>query len=772
VSAIERSRSPDFAAAMLPVATEILGEPNKLLSNDNERKWRTRGSFSVNREIGVWSDFETGKGGGVLEFLQEYRGLDKESALEFLHSRDLLPTAVRSKRIAAHYDYVDEAGKLLFQVCRYETKDLQTKKTFRQRRPDGMGGWVWNINDVRRVIYRLPKVKAAIAKGETVFVVEGEKAVAAMEHHGFTATCSPGGAGKWKREYGYTEMLTGADVMILADLDDVGWSHAQQVKRALLEGQVRSVKAFRTLPNLPAKGDAHDFFALGGTAAELSEFLRDPDHAATIEPRSPRNIDEPKKVPKAIIHRKDISAAARGIVEVPTTAKLEPDTAALDGFDLNEDGIALAFVARHKGQLRYDHNAGAWFQWTGAFWQRDATKLAFSWAREMCRQSAKGMAAESRVAATIAKAATAASVERYAQSDQEMAVTSEIWDRDPWLLGTPTGTVDLRTGALTPARAEDFITKQTAVPPAAMPDCPLWLKFLDDATKSDAGLIRFLRQWCGYSLTGITREHALLFLHGPGGNGKSVFLNTVMGVMSNYGCMASMETFTAGASDKHPTDLAMLHGARMVCASETEEGRAWAETRIKQVTGGDPITARFMRRDFFTFTPTFKLVVVGNHKPVLRNVDEAARRRFNLSPFVHKPQTPDRDLEIKLRGEAPAILRWMIEGCIDWQRNGLVTPQSVIGATAEYFSEQDSVAQWIKECCETGGGNLSDTTEALFRSWTAYAIANGETPGTTRWFSQNMARHGFEHVAETPNHRKKRGFLHISVKHVDMADQR
>jgi len=208
----------------------------------------------------------------------------------------------------------------------------------------------------------------------------------------------------------------------------------------------------------------------------------------------------------------------------------------------------------------------------------------------------------------------------------------------------------------------------------------------------------------------------------------------------------------------------MLKGARLVCASETEEGKAWAETRIKQLTGGDTVTARFMRRDFFEFRPQFKLTIAGNHKPVLRNVDDAMRRRFNMVPFVHKPPTPDRGLAQRLRAEWPGILRWMVEGCLDWRANGLARPQVVADTTAEYFGEQDTLAHWVAERCETGGRCLSATMAALFESWTGYALANGERPGTAKWFSQAMQRAGFEAVKHTPGHHGKRGFLGVAVR--------
>jgi putative DNA primase/helicase len=175
-----------------------------------------------------------------------------------------------------------------------------------------------------------------------------------------------------------------------------------------------------------------------------------------------------------------------------------------------------------------------------------------------------------------------------------------------------------------------------------------------ETTNEDNGLIVFLQQCSGCMLTGDIREHALLFIYGPGGNGKSVWLNTVSGILGDYCRTAPMETFTASPTDRHPTELAMLRGARMVCATETEEGRPWAESKIKQLTGGDRVAARFMRQDFFEFQPQFKLVVIGNHKPTPRNVDDAAKRRFNMVPFTHKPPNPDRELEHKLRASGPA----------------------------------------------------------------------------------------------------------------------
>ena len=205
----------------------------------------------------------------------------------------------------------------------------------------------------------------------------------------------------------------------------------------------------------------------------------------------------------------------------------------------------------------------------------------------------------------------------------------------------------------------------------------------------------------------------------------------------------------------------MLRGARLVMTTETEEGRAWAEARIKALTGGDPITARFMRQDFFTFTPAFKLTISGNHKPALRNVDDAARRRFNVVPFVQKPMTPDPDLSEKLKAEWPGILRWMIDGCLAWQRDGLVRPKAVLDATAEYFAEQDVLAQWVEECCEQDKC-YGATSAELFGSWRIFATSRAEEPRTAKWFATMLERQGFQRDKDCELFRG-RGFLGLKL---------
>lgn len=304
-----------------------------------------------------------------------------------------------------------------------------------------------------------------------------------------------------------------------------------------------------------------------------------------------------------------------------------------NGTAISEDVCAQVFATKYQHQLAYCHDQGSWFQFDGSIWRAQRTPLAFHYARELARK----LSTRSTSPGQMLKVRFAAGVETYSRADPVFARTAEFWDKDTFLLGTPNGTIDLRTGKLRPSIPTDNITRATSVEPAEWADCPTWLEFLRQATAGDDNLTRFLQQMAGYALTGSTQEHALFFVYGPGGNGKGVFLNTVQAIMADYATVAAMETFTAAKGSSHPADLAMLRGARLVTASETDEGAGWAEARIKQMTGGDPISARFMRQNFFTYQPQFTLIIVGNHKPALRSIDDAMRRRFNIIPFTNTP---------------------------------------------------------------------------------------------------------------------------------------
>ena len=337
-------------------------------------------------------------------------------------------------------------------------------------------------------------------------------------------------------------------------------------------------------------------------------------------------------------------------------------------------------------------------------------------------------------------------VEVMARRDPRVAVTSEVWDNHPFVLGTPDGYVDLVTGELMRPDPTLMVSRVTSIAPAEKGAArPHFDKFLDQATAGDTALKRFLQQFIGYCLTGITREQVLLFIYGPGGNGKSQLQKVVDEIMGNYAKAAAMDTFTASRNQRHLTEIAMLDGARFVGMSETVKGQKWSQARINQLTGGDPVTANFMRQDMFTFVPKFKLMVVGNHKPQLGSVNEAARRRFLIVPFLYKPDKPDQMLGAKLREEYPAILRWMIDGCLDWQENGLVRPDVVMQATSDYFEDEDLFGRWIAERCECDPG-VKGKASLLYELWKEFAIANGEEPGSSKPFAEMLGNCGFKKI--------------------------
>ena len=409
--------------------------------------------------------------------------------------------------------------------------------------------------------------------------------------------------------------------------------------------------------------------------------------------------------------------------------------------DCTDEALALKFADQHAETSRYVAAWGKWLSFTGMHWEPDKTLATFNLARTICR-NASATCTDVRIAARVASAATVSATEKLARADRRHAATVEQWDSEDWVLNTPGGLVDLQTGKMRRHAPERYCTKITAVAPGG--DCPNFLTFLKRATNDDGELQAYWQRVAGYCLTGSTREHALFFGYGTGANGKSVLIGTLTGLMGTYASTAPIETFTASNSDRHPTDLAMLRGARLVTAQETEEGRSWAESRIKALTGGDPITARFMRQDFFTFQPAFKLLIAGNHKPALRNVDEAIRRRFNLIPFdVRIPAAErDHDLPEKLKAEWPGILKWAIHGCLLWQEKGLHPPKAVVDATAEYLEAEDAMAAWLSERCILDKSLLCGATQ-LFASWRAWAEAAGEVSGSQKRFSQAMMSRGF-----------------------------
>jgi putative DNA primase/helicase len=433
----------------------------------------------------------------------------------------------------------------------------------------------------------------------------------------------------------------------------------------------------------------------------------------------------------------------------------------------SDQWLAEECVARYRGELRFVPERGSWIVWDGARWRVDAELLADDLilrglrtvAANVMKEGAKGAA---RLALDLCSSARASSVTKVARSNRAIVVNVSSLDHDPWMLNTPAGLVDLRTGHLQPPNPDVLATRLTAVAPTSQ-FTPEWLRFLNEATGKDPELIGYMQRLCGYCLTGSTIEQQITFIFGPGQNGKSVFLNVLSGVLGDYAKTSTAEVFAESRGDKHSTDLADLAGARLVVASETKQGSNWNVTRIKSLSGGEAQSARFMRQDNFTFTPQCKLVFTGNHQPELRDVNVAIRRRIHMVPFTVTPAKRDNLLGEKLRTEWPGILSWMIEGCLQWQKYGLVAPPVVYNASQEYFDAEDVFGGWLSDCIEvTQDEGDYVTSLVLYRSWAEWANARHEHPGSAKRLSQAMSARGFKRMREKGT--QHRGFSGLKLK--------
>jgi putative DNA primase/helicase len=407
-----------------------------------------------------------------------------------------------------------------------------------------------------------------------------------------------------------------------------------------------------------------------------------------------------------------------------------------------EDDIALFFSTLHGEDRRFVGKWGRWLYWDGRRWQFDDTLSTYDLVRACCRERAKILGIENeKLAAAAASAKTVAGVEKLARSDRRTVATPEDFDADPLLVNTPAGTIDFRRGGEVREHARgDLITKITAVSPDHAADDSTFLRFLADITCGREELQGYLQRLFGLCLTGDTRDHILPFFIGAGANGKSTLLELMQYIFGDYARQVPAEVLMEARGERHPTDIANLMGVRLAIASEVDEGQAWAESRIKSLTGDEVISARFMRQDFFTFRRTHKLIVAGNHRPALRSVDQAIRRRIHLVPFEASflGAHVDRDMPAKLRLEAPAILAWTVRGALDWLANGLCPPPTVTVATEEYFASQDTLGEWIAQACDLSDATAETPSSELYRAFHAWKERRGERPPSQVRFSAQL----------------------------------
>lgn len=617
----------------------------------------------------------------------------------------------------AKWDYLDAGGKLIAVVYRYD--------------PPG-GGKEFRPWDARRrkmappdprPLYNQPGMLPA----EFVVLVEGEKCAQALIDAGVVATTAMHGASAPVDKTDWSP-LAGKAVVIWPDRDKPGWEYADRASLAILMAGAASCHILYPPDDQPHGWDAADAIAQGFDVRSL---------LATG--------------PRIEIGLPTDEAEASDDVHHPTEETVWG----------TEDALALTFTRRYQRDWRYVAAWGKWLMWDGQRWRSEDTLAATDLIRQVCRHASL-KAGSVKTAAKLAASSTVSGVERLARADRRHAGTTEEWDADAWFINTPGGVVDLRTGRMRPHDRVDRMTKVSTATLKPGSTCPTWLQFLDQATGGDATLVAYLQRVFGYCLTGSTQEHALFFLYGTGANGKSVFVNTIFTIVGDYGANAPMDTFMETRGDRHPTDLAGLRGARFVAATETEQGRRWNESKIKEITGGDRVSARFMRQDFFTYVPQFKLVIAGNHKPAIRNIDEAMRRRLHLIPFTITvpPERRDKHLQAKLLTESHAIFEWGVQGCLAWQREGLRPPQSVLDATDEYFESEDALGRWLDERC-VRVANAKALTSELFADWKLWAEGAGEFVGSQKRFADLLLTRGME---KWRNSMGLRGFQGVGLK--------
>jgi putative DNA primase/helicase len=383
---------------------------------------------------------------------------------------------------------------------------------------------------------------------------------------------------------------------------------------------------------------------------------------------------------------------------------------------ITEQSVMRDFIAAYKDKLRYNHDSKLWLIWKEHYWKNDGKQRAFAWALKTCRELPE--------TTTLHKVRFASAVEQAARAQEEVATQTEEWDADRWLLGTPEGVVELKTGELRPGRPEDMISKVAACAPAKIADCPVWEDFLDFALAGKRENIDFLQRYCGYCLTGSTQEEFLLYLVGPPGTGKGTFTKTFSAVLRDYAQSVPITMFT-DASWRMEYYRAKLAGYRVILASEPEKGATWSESFVNEVTGSDRLSGRHPAGRPFDFDPTHKLLLQGNVVPDLKGVASGLRRRLGLLKFERVPPVPDLKLKDTLRGELPGILRWLITGCLAWQKDGLNPPSDVKEAVAEYFENQDVFRRWVEERCEINPTGR-ERPNVLRLDYNAWAQRNGE----------------------------------------------
>lgn len=664
------------------------------------------------------------------------------------------PRPPRGPVIEATYPYRDETGRLLFETVR-----LFPKKFF-QRRPatpmdppekvkrdqDGRE-WVNSLKGadgrpIPRVLYRLPEILAAVAAGRTVFVVEGEKDADALVRLGLDATTAPQGAGKWDHSFSLP-LARAARVVVCPDNDPP----AQDSKEKGFPGQRHAADIVRSLLNagiapdhlqvleLPGAKDASDWIAAGGTA---DAFLRLAEGAlagmAWLQAWEPR-----------------LGPAGRGTCGAGGASA---DRTAILDLRNTDKGNADRLVAMFGDDLLFDGDE--WYVWDGCRYALDVRDRRMELAKKVAEANLRDALAiqdDNDRDAAVRAARKCLQLQRLqamidlAASDPRIRVVPDDLDADLSLLNVTNGTIDLRTGTLRPHARADRCTKLASVAFDPAAESPRFLSFLDFIMGGNATLVAYLQRFAGSCLSGDASDQVFHVWFGGGSNGKGTLIRQLLRVMGEYACQANTETFLEHATEpngaSHQEDLARLKGIRFVAAEEASPGRRLNIGRIKQMTGGDRIVARrpWGRRSI-EYTPQFTLVFATNHPLSVPSADYGTWRRLRQCPFTatitEDMRNAEPDFEAKLAAEDAGILRWAVEGCIAWRREGIHPPEEVIEATKEWRADTNPIVRFISEKCVTGPERQCGATD-LYAAYKAWCVENDEEPLKQRSFGTKLS---------------------------------
>lgn len=421
-------------------------------------------------------------------------------------------------------------------------------------------------------------------------------------------------------------------------------------------------------------------------------------------------------------------------------------------YNLTDLGNAERLIARHGDDLRYVHVWGKWLVWDGTRWKPDSSGEIERRARDTVRaiyaeaESADGRDERKAIARHASGSESRSRIDAMIALARSMVPAApDDLDTDPWLLNASNGTVDLNSGERRDHRRGDFITKVAPVEYDPAAAAPRFAQFLREIFGGDEDMIAFVQQFAGYSLTGSTEERAFAILHGTGKNGKSTLVELLQDVMGDYATNTDTETVLRKRSAGVGNDVAALKGARFVSAAEVEQGRALAESKVKNLTGSDTVTARFLFAEPFDFRPEFKLWLSTNNKPVIHGTDDAIWDRIRLIPFTQRfaGDQADHALPRKLRDELPGVLAWMIAGCLDWQRRGMGEPEQVRNATEGYRVEMDTLAAFFEDRCVIHPKAEVPATP-LYKAFQEWCAESGEADESQRRFGGRLQERGFE----------------------------